>query len=188
MRVEPRPILLWPETRDLIREIGRGQELFAPYGLDPDQAAAMLASVTEPMLDGAALPVVTIQQLRWYVRALARLFRARYGFGLSFQLELALRKWAGFGLEPVTMGMVLQAVVNQLRLLPGPVERIPEPELTPSAPAEDVEAREAVMPQIRAGPSSPQPQPACLGADRLTQRETCSFRTSRASEVASRQK
>ncbi len=188
MRVEPKPIELTPETRALLQELGRGQELFAPYGLDPDEAATELASITEPMLEDAALPIVTIQQLRWYVRDLARVFRVLNGFALAFRLGLLMRKWARFGLEPDLMGMVLAVVVNQLRLLAGPEETCPNPDWPLLVPVQMVEAREPILPPIRAGPSLPQPQPACLGAGSLTQRETCSFRTSRASGVASRQK
>ncbi len=154
MRVEPKPIELAPETQALLQELGRGQELFATYGLDPDEAAAELASITEPMLEGAALPVVTIEQLRWYVRDLARAFRVLNGFALAFQLGLVVRRWAAYGLEPVTMGMVLHEVVNQLRLRPRPRAVMVEPVWSPSVRRGVVGVREAVMPPIRAGPWS----------------------------------
>ncbi len=155
MKVEPKPIELTPETKALLQELGRGQELFAPYGLDPDEAATELASITEPMLEGAALPIVTIQQLRWYVRDLARVFRILNGFTLAFRLGLLMRKWARFGLEPDLMGMVLAVVVNQLRLLAGPEESCPEPGsflLVPVEPEKTRYSPGVLLPPIRAGP------------------------------------
>ncbi len=156
MESEPKPILLSHATQALLKEIGRSQELFAPYGLEPDQAAALLASITEPMLEGAALPMVTIQQLRWYVRELARLFRTRYGYALAFQLELVLRKWAAYGLEPATIQTVLHEVADQLRLMGRSSEVAPAPAAEPEGAAEEPRLRDEATPETRAGPVPPQ--------------------------------
>ncbi len=172
MRVEPKPMELAPRALDLIQEIGRGQELFAPYGLDPDQAAIELASITEPMFQGAALPIVTIHQLRWYVRDLARAFRVLNGFALAFWLRLVMRKWAVLGLEPDLMGMVLEVVVNQLRLMPEPEQVRLEPDSALLVPVEAVEAREPVLPPIRAGPLA---RYSRAGRETVVDRGDCAF-------------
>ena len=72
------------------------------------------------MIGGAALPPLTLQQLRWFVRDLSGVFRTRYGYALAFQLRLMLRKWAALGLEPNTMQYLLCEICRQLNRTPAP--------------------------------------------------------------------
>jgi len=101
---------LKPETRLALDEIRRSTEPTPVYGLAPDRALELFRQLTEPMFEGAALPKAMLMQLRWYVSELSRLFRTRYGYALSFQLELSLRKWRDYGVEPNTLQFVLTEV------------------------------------------------------------------------------
>jgi len=120
MEFDTTPIPLKPETRAVLKGIRRSSEPTAAYALDPEPAEELLKSITEPMIGGAALPRVTLQQMRWYVRDLSGVFRTRYGFALAFQLELMLRKWAALGLEPNTMQYLLCEICRQLERTPAP--------------------------------------------------------------------
>ncbi len=120
MEIDTTPIPLKPETRAVLKEIQRSTEPTAVYALDPKPAEELLKSITEPMIGGAALPQVTLQQMRWYVRDLSGVFRTRYGYALAFQLGLMLRKWAALGLEPNTMQYLLCEICRQLERTPAP--------------------------------------------------------------------
>jgi len=106
----PNPMKLKPETQLALDEIRRSAEPSAIYGLAPDRAQDLFRQLTEPMFEGAALPATSLMQVRWFVQELARLFRTRYGYALSFQLELSLRKWRDYGIEPNTLQLVLVEV------------------------------------------------------------------------------
>ena len=127
MEIDTKPIPLKPKTRALLKEIRRSTEPTAVYALDPKPAEELLKSITEPMIGGAALPRVTLQQMRWYVRDLSGVFRTRHGYALAFQLELMLRKWAALGIEPNTMQYLLCEICRQ-------VDRTSAPPLDPSDP------------------------------------------------------
>ena len=119
MEIDTKPIPLKPETRAVLKEIQRSTEPTAAYALDPEPAEELLKSITEPMIGGAALPKVTLQQMRWYVRDLSGAFRTRYGYALASQVELAMRRWAAFCLDPDIMQSLLCAVIEQLKPLKG---------------------------------------------------------------------
>ena len=110
MNFMPSPMNLKPETRLALDEIRRSTEPTPVYGLAPDRALELFRQLTEPMFEGAALPKAVLMQLRWYVSELSRLFRTRYGYALSFQLELSLRKWRDYGVEPNTLQFVMVEV------------------------------------------------------------------------------
>ena len=122
MEIDTKPIPLKPETRAVLKEIRHSTEPTAAYALDPEPAEELLKSITEPMIGGAALPPLTLQQLRWYVRDLSGVFRTRYGYALAFQLELMLRKWAALGNEPNTMQYLLCEICRQLEQTSAPAQ------------------------------------------------------------------
>jgi hypothetical protein len=148
MEFDTTPIPLKPETRAVLKEIQRSTEPTAAYALDPGPAEDLLKSITEPMIGGAALPQVTLQQMRWYVRDLSGVFRTRYGYALAFQLGLMLRKWAALGLEPNTMQYLLCEICRQLELEPKPEpdteEAWPEPDAGHTEPG-DSQSRETAV-------------------------------------------
>jgi len=108
----PGPMKLNPETRLALDAIRHSDEPSPVYGLESDRAIELLREVTEPMFEGAALPAAVLMQVRWFVLELARLFRTRYGYALAFQLELLLRKWHDFGVEPNTLQFIVTEVAR----------------------------------------------------------------------------
>ena len=117
MEFDSKPIPLKAETKAVLEEIRRATRPTPVYGLTPQEADELFTHITDQMLEGAPLPVTTIQQLRWYVKELASKFRTRYGYPLSFQLGLVLRKWVAFGMEPNTMQLLLCEIFRQLTLM-----------------------------------------------------------------------
>jgi len=110
----PGPMKLNPETRLALDAIRHSDEPSPVYGLESDRAIELLREVTEPMFEGAALPAAVLMQVRWFVLELARLFRTRYGYALAFQLELLLRKWHDFGVEPNTLQFIVTEVARHV--------------------------------------------------------------------------
>ena len=45
------------------------------------------------------------------------MFRSFAGYQLAFELELALRKWAGYGLDPVLLQKLVRECYDRLRNL-----------------------------------------------------------------------
>jgi len=117
MEYDTKPIPLKAETKAVLEQIRRSTRPTPVYGSTPQQAEELFRHITDQMLEGCPLPLCTIQQMRWYVRELSAKFRSRYGYALSFQLELVLRKWAAFGMEPNTMQLLLREVYRQLVLM-----------------------------------------------------------------------
>jgi hypothetical protein len=136
MEFVAKPIALKHETKELLDEIRASSEPTAAYALGPDEAEELFKHITEPMLEGCPLPITVINQMRWYVRELSAKFRTRYGYALSFQLELVLRKWAAFGMEPNTMQYLLCEVYRQLKSMgkPGLYPGMPEAGAVPGLP------------------------------------------------------
>jgi hypothetical protein len=108
------PMPLKQETRAMLEDLRHATDPTICYGLSPDAAQQLIKDITEPMLMGAALPLVILNEYRWFCRELGRLFRTRYGSALAFQLELVLRKWKALGLESHSMQYLVCEVYRQL--------------------------------------------------------------------------
>lgn len=129
-----KPLSSNSETVAVLDEIRHSTEPCLAYGLKPEQCEQVFKEITEPMLVGAALPMVILNQFRWYVRELTKLFRTKAGLDLAFNLELCMRKWLSFGLEPNTMQFLFCEIHRRLKRMsapplepsnPGPLESSP---------------------------------------------------------------
>ena len=126
-----KPLHLEKETRALLETIRHEDEPLFLYGMSPEQADLLMREVLDPILQGAALPTVLLNQFRWFARELAGLFRTRAGFDLSFNIELVLRKWLGFGMETHSMQLILCEAYRRLERMTPPKEVPDEPESGP---------------------------------------------------------
>ena len=114
MEINTKPVRLKQETREVLVQVRDFPEATPLYGLSAEEADRTLRSLYELMLDGAALPLVVLNGLRWYCRELARVFRTKRGFPLAFQLELVLRKWVALGSESELLQQLLCSIWEQL--------------------------------------------------------------------------
>lgn len=85
------------------------------FGLAPETCDALVLATTDSLLTGAALPLVVLNAYRWFCRELGRLLRTKCGEVLALNLELLLRKWLTFGLEPNTLQLLVSVVYNKLK-------------------------------------------------------------------------
>jgi len=117
------------ETMALLDDIRRSDRPLVVYGTDPETCDRIIHELTDPILEGAALPTVVLNQFRWFVRELGKLFRTRTGFDLGFNLELVLRKWQSYNLEPRSMQLLLKELYTRLlRMTPAPEAEDGKPE------------------------------------------------------------
>lgn len=103
-------------SRDFISALDRirGAEENPLLGLPPDSAETLVRRLILPLLQQAGLPRLTILHYSWFLRELARLWRTLPGPDLAFHLELAVRKWTGYGLEPSTLQLLICEILNRL--------------------------------------------------------------------------
>ena len=114
MEFVAKPISLKPDTEAMLEDMRHSQDPTIAYGLEPEAAQQLVKGITDPVLEGAALPLVVLNEYRWYCRELGRLFRTKYGYALAFQLELVLRKWKALGLEANALQYLACEVYRQL--------------------------------------------------------------------------
>jgi|GEM_PF-1570699 len=102
-------IVLEPETRSLLDRIRHRSEVLSIYDMPSDLAEAAAWEIGRVLVEGQRLPMVQQNQYRWFLRELSKLLRTRTGWDLALEIEIALRKWAAYRLDPV----LLQALVRE---------------------------------------------------------------------------
>lgn len=112
------PLVLNQETKDVLEDI-RLSMTEPGFGLAPKECQELVRAATEPVLHGAALPMVLLNAYRWYARELGRLFATKFGPDLAMNLELVLRTWRANGLELNTMQFLITLIYGKLKLAAG---------------------------------------------------------------------
>jgi hypothetical protein len=123
------------ETRDLLDRVRHKRKCLTLYDMPSDLAEAAVWEIGKVLLDHQGLQMVKYNTYRWYLRELSKLLRTKTGWDLALELEICLRKWVGFCLDPV----LLQALLREC------YERIGA--MTPGEVGEKVEAEQGVAHQ-----------------------------------------
>jgi hypothetical protein len=124
-----KPIKLSRDCRKVLARMGKASA--GPtvlYGLEQDMVEQALRKVVDPLLEAAGLPLNRKDQYHWFLRELSRLYRTRYGHDLVFCIELAMRKWQGYGLSPQVMGILVCEIDRELRVIAGETTETPDEE------------------------------------------------------------
>ena len=101
-------------ARDLLSRVRASPSPEAVYGLSPGAAEARAHSVIDPLVEGTGLPVARLNQYRWYLAELCRLMRTRSGPDLAYCMELMIKKWLSFGLEPNSVVVLARELFERL--------------------------------------------------------------------------
>jgi hypothetical protein len=124
-------LILEPATRQTLEKIRHTKGLLPIYDLPSDLAEQAVWEAGREILDEVGLPVVTYNQCRWLLRELAKLFRTRAGWDLAFEIEVFVRKWAGFQMNSALVQGLVRHCYGRMRNL--------SPEaLEPKAEADEV--------------------------------------------------
>ena len=110
-----KPLKLSRDARKALTRLGK--ESCGPcvlYGQEQELCEHVLRRIVDPLLEQAGMELCRVDQYHWFLRELAKLFRTRHGHDLSFSIELVMRKWSGFGLEPRVMGFLLCLILREL--------------------------------------------------------------------------
>ena len=99
---------LEPDTRKVLDRIRHSHKALSVYEMPADLAEAAVWEIGRMVLDNLQLPVVEYNQYRWFLRELSKLLRTQTGWDLALELEICLRKWLAYRLNPV----LLQALVR----------------------------------------------------------------------------
>jgi hypothetical protein len=123
------PMELNRDTRRVLRRMRKATTgPTVVYGLGQELVERALRKIVDPVLEASGLVSVRVDQYHWFVRELSRQFRTRVGNDLAFGVELVMKKWQGYGLEPNTMQLLLCMIDKELRILAGETLETPDGE------------------------------------------------------------
>jgi hypothetical protein len=97
------------KTRDLLDRVRHKHKCLSVYEMPADLAEAAVWEIGKILLDHQNLPLVQYNTYRWYLRELSKLLRTKTGWSLALELEICLRKWVAYRLNPE----LLQALLGE---------------------------------------------------------------------------
>jgi hypothetical protein len=116
-------IELEPETRRVLDRIRHSSKVLSLYEMPSDLAEAAVWEIGKMVLENQHLPLVQYNQFRWFLRELSKLLRARTGWDLALELEICLRKWVAYKLDPVLLQALMRESYERIGAMsPGGVE------------------------------------------------------------------
>ncbi len=95
------------QSHDLLDRIRHRSKVLSLYDMPSDLAEAAVWEIGRMMLDRQNLPLVEQNAYRWYLRELSKLLRTKTGWDLALELEICLRKWAAYKLDPELLQALL---------------------------------------------------------------------------------
>jgi len=102
------------ETRLLLDRVRHKRKTLSLFDMPPDLAEAAVWEIGKVVLDHQQLPLVQYNAYRWYLRELAKLLRTKTGWGLGLELEICLRKWVAFRLNPELLQALLRECYQRI--------------------------------------------------------------------------
>ncbi|MEO0080953.1 MAG: hypothetical protein ABIL25_01510 [candidate division WOR-3 bacterium] len=109
-----KPQSLDREFAEVLDRMRHGKKPLSVHGLSRLQSERALRDIADPLLEGAGLRPAILNEYRWFVQELARLFRSLEGNDLAFYVEACLRKWQSLGLETRTMQLLVTMLFERL--------------------------------------------------------------------------
>ncbi|GEM_PF-2442267 len=95
------------QSRDLLERVRHKSKVLSLYDMPSDLAEAAVWEIGRTPLERMRLPLVEQNAYRWYLRELSKLLRTRTGWDLALELEICLRKWVGYRLDPELLQSLL---------------------------------------------------------------------------------
>jgi hypothetical protein len=116
-------LILESATRQTLEKIRHSKGLLPIYDLPHDLAEQAVWEAGRELLDEVGPPQVIYNQCRWMLREMAKLYRTRSGWDLAFELEVFLRKWTGYQMNPgLVQGLLRHCHARMKSLSPAQLE------------------------------------------------------------------
>ena len=100
-------IELEPRTQKALDWVRHRSKVLSLYEMPADLAELAVWEIGKLLLENQGLMMVQYNQYRWFLRELAKLLRNRTGWDLALELEISLRKWAAYKLDPELLQALL---------------------------------------------------------------------------------
>jgi hypothetical protein len=114
---------LEPETRVVLDRIRHSSRVLSIFEMPADLAETAVWEIGKVLVDNQHLPNVQYQTYRWFLREVSKLLRTKTGWDLALELEIVLRKWQDFRLDPVlSQALVRECCERIAAMTPGEVE------------------------------------------------------------------
>ena len=101
-------IELLPDTQKILDRIRHRSKVVSVYEMPSDLAEAAVWEIGRVLVENQRLPMAQANTYRWFLRELSRLLRTKTGWDLALELEICLRKWAAYRLDPVMLQALLR--------------------------------------------------------------------------------
>ncbi|MBM3330251.1 hypothetical protein FJY68_00185 [candidate division WOR-3 bacterium] len=137
-------------ARDLLDRVRHKRKVLSLFDMPSDLAEAAVWEIGRTILDHQGLRLVEQNAYRWYLRELSRLLRTRTGWDLALELEICLRKWAGYKLDSELLQALLSECYEHIAVMtPEAIEESPHCQTGAAAKSEarmTIEARNPNVP------------------------------------------
>jgi hypothetical protein len=94
-------------TRELLDRVRHQPKFLSVFDMPADLAEAAVWEIGKMALENTPVPLVQQSGYRWYLRELAKLLRTRTEWDLALEMEICMRKWVGYSLDPELLQMLL---------------------------------------------------------------------------------
>jgi hypothetical protein len=94
-------------TRELLDRVRHQPKFLSVFEMPADLAEAAVWEIGKIALEDKPVPLVQQNGYRWYLRELSRLLRTKTDWDLALEMEICLRKWVGYSLDPELLQMLL---------------------------------------------------------------------------------
>jgi len=117
------------ETRDVLDRVRHSRKTLSVFDMPADLAEAAVWEVGKLILDHQSLPLMQSNICRWYLREVAKLLRTKSGWDLALELDICMRKWAAYQVDPVLLQALLCECCNRIgAMTPEEIEENPKSE------------------------------------------------------------
>jgi hypothetical protein len=105
---------LEPETRSVLDRIRHSSKVLSIYEMPADLAEAAVWEIGKIVLADRGLAMVQENGYRWYLRELSKLLRTKTEWDLALEMEICLRKWAAYKLDPELLQTLLRECYDRI--------------------------------------------------------------------------
>jgi hypothetical protein len=132
------------ETRATLDRIRHSSRVLSVYEMPADLAEAAVWEIGKVLVANQHLPMIQQHSYRWFLREVAKLMRTKTGWDLALELEISMRKWVAYKLDPLLMQALVRECCDRIAAMtPDQIEERSNEETRMANQARMTEARTA---------------------------------------------